>query len=269
MKLFKTLRTRRPSFSDVDGSVSLTAPKTWAELTQYQLQYVLMLLAAFREPVVVKTYMLIRFSGIHVVKRDSFGWICWIREAWWRKRRFFTIQTWQIQSLLKQLDYIDSYESMDVRLDAIRGLHAVDALMHGVRFLDYLNAEKYFQAYNVSRKEEMIEKLALVLYRDKNGEMVNRLKLSPGEILGTYLWYAHIKSVLSLEFPWFFKKLPPDETADFDILKAMNTQIRALTDGDVTKEKEIYNIDCWRALTELDNKAREAEAFNKKMKNNG
>lgn len=266
MKLFKTLRTRRPTFSDADGSVSLTAPRSWADLTQEQLRYVLMLLASFREPVVVKTYMLIRFSGIHVVRKDSFGWICWIREAWWRKRRFFSIQTWQIQSLLNQLDYIDSYESMGVRLDAIRGLHAVDALLHGVRFLDYLNAEKYFQAYNINRDERMIEKLALVLYRDRNGGIQDKLRMSPGEMLGTYLWYAHVKGVLSKEFPYFFKKLPPDETADFDVLKAMNTQIRALTDGDVTKEKEIYNIDCWRALTELDQKAREAEAFNKKMK---
>lgn len=112
----------------------------------------------------------------------------------------------------------------------------------------------------------MIEKLASILYRGKKGKMPARMKLSPGELLGVYLWYAHIKSVFSREFPNFFKRLPLDETDDFDILKAMNTQIRALTDGDVTKEQEIYNIDCWRALTELDQKAREAEEFKKRMK---
>ena len=31
----------------------------------------------------------------------------------------------------------------------------------------------------------------------------------------------------------------------------MNAQIRALTKGDVTKEKEILALDTWRALTEL------------------
>lgn len=35
---------------------------------------------------------------------------------------------------------------------------------------------------------------------------------------------------------------------------AMNAQIRALTGGDVTKERAVLQMDCWRALTELDAK---------------
>ena len=38
----------------------------------------------------------------------------------------------------------------------------------------------------------------------------------------------------------------------------MNMQIRALTGGDITKEKEVLKMDCWRALTELDAKALDA-----------
>ena len=46
----------------------------------------------------------------------------------------------------------------------------------------------------------------------------------------------------------------------------MNAQVRALTDGDVTKEQQVFDTDCWRALTELDQKAREAEEY-RKLKN--
>lgn len=35
--------------------------------------------------------------------------------------------------------------------------------------------------------------------------------------------------------------------------------IRALTGGDITKEERILKMDTWRALTELDAKARESE----------
>jgi hypothetical protein len=45
---------------------------------------------------------------------------------------------------------------------------------------------------------------------------------------------------------------------------AMNAQIRALTKGDITKEKEVLTMDCWRALTELDAIARETEELNRK-----
>lgn len=44
----------------------------------------------------------------------------------------------------------------------------------------------------------------------------------------------------------------------------MNAQIRALTKGDITKEKEVLHLDTWRALTELDALAKEAEEFNRK-----
>ena len=41
----------------------------------------------------------------------------------------------------------------------------------------------------------------------------------------------------------------------------MNAQIRALTDGDVTKEGDVLGIDVHRALTELSAKVRDAAAL--------
>jgi uncharacterized protein YbjQ (UPF0145 family) len=39
----------------------------------------------------------------------------------------------------------------------------------------------------------------------------------------------------------------------------MNAQIRALTGGDITKDEAVLSMDTWRALTELDTKAKEVE----------
>ena len=44
----------------------------------------------------------------------------------------------------------------------------------------------------------------------------------------------------------------------------MNAQIRALTGGDITKEKAVLAMDTWRALTELDAKARDYEELERK-----
>lgn len=49
----------------------------------------------------------------------------------------------------------------------------------------------------------------------------------------------------------------------------MDTQLRALTGGDATKEAAVLRLDCWRALTELDATAREAHEFKDKMKRMG
>ena len=48
-----------------------------------------------------------------------------------------------------------------------------------------------------------------------------------------------------------------------NFIELYNVQLRALTDGDVTKEKEVLRLECWRALTELEAKAREAEELEK------
>ena len=58
-----------------------------------------------------------------------------------------------------------------------------------------------------------------------------------------------------------FLKYPPEqlEGEAFNMLELVNAEIRALTGGDITKEREVLQMDCWRALTELNEKAREAQ----------
>jgi len=69
-------------------------------------------------------------------------------------------------------------------------------------------------------------------------------------------------------FPNFFKKVGGDSEAEppsYDELRRnIDAQIRALTKGDITKEKEILSLDAMRALTELDAQAREYDEIRKK-----
>ncbi len=260
--VFKTLRTRRASFSPDGHVLQLTAPKGWKELTQAQLRYVMFLLATYPEKVEVKTRMLIRFTGIHVRKRDDIGWKCSVRERWYKPRHWFYLKAWQIENLLGQLSYVDKLDDMNVRLDSIRGLQAVNVRLHGVRFLDYLNAEKYYQLYLSDNQDKYLCSLASILYRKRDGSMAKPPKLDKAEMMNVFLWMQAIKKDMSRNFTHFFKPTN-GENEDINIVESMNSQIRALTGGDVTKEQQIYDTDCWRALTELNRKAKEAEDLRK------
>lgn len=281
MRIFRTLRTRRPTFL-ADGSIDLYAPTEWRKMTQQQLRYVLSLLSLFEDLTMVKTYMLFRLGGIHAeghtirVTRDQpEGYRCWFRPAWWKPRRWFTLQTWQVESMIRQFDFIDPFDGMDVRLERIRGCRAVDDILDHYPFGEYLMAEQYYQLAVSSGEPEMIEKLATYLYvRTKRYGFLwlrkkkvhpFRLSLSPAEQMGTLRWFAHVKSVFAERWPYFFRRVDADiEELDFDMMGAMNTQIRALTEGDITKEETIKTLPCWRALTELNEKAREAKEFHEK-----
>ncbi|HAT62259.1 MAG TPA: hypothetical protein DCS83_06890 [Prevotella sp.] len=231
-------------------------------MSQDQLRYALTVCAIYPEKVSVKTLLFCRFGGIHVIKHDRFGWACFIRIK--GRRKFFNLKAWQVQSLINQYDYIDSYDGLEgARLDCVDGRHAVNALLTDVTFIDYLHAEELYQGYMISQDEECIEKLAAILYRNKK-HIKKRLKLQLPEKLGTVLWFSWVKSEFSHYFPHFFKPISGEDLEEFDMREAINSQIRALSGGDVTKIDYVYHISCWRALTELDAKAREVEDFERK-----
>jgi len=271
MRLSRTLRTHRPT-SLADGSVDLYAPTSWAKMTQRQLRYVLTLLSLFEDLTMVKTYMLFRLGGIHAegktvrVTRDQpEGYRCWFRPAWWKPRRWFTLEAWQVESMIRQFDFIDPFDGMDVRLERIRGCRAVDDILDHYPFGDYLMAEQYYQLAVSSGKPEMVGKLATYLYVKRNGKHPKRLSLTPAEQMGTLRWFAHVKSYFAERWPYFFRRVDADiEEMDIDLIAAMDAQIRALTEGDITKEETIKALPCWRALTELNEKAREAKEFHEK-----
>lgn len=254
-------------------------------MTQDQLRFVLTLLTIFDDLTVIKTYMLIRLSGIHIegyTVRTSHdqpqSYRCWFRPAWWKPRRWFTLETWQVQSFIRQFDFIDPFDGMDVRLERIHGCRAVDDILDHYPFGDYLMAEQYYQLAVSSGKPEMIEKLATYLYERRGivrkahfpwrwvgWRHPRRLSLSPAEQMGTLRWFAHVKSVFAERWPHFFRRVNADiEEMDIDLMGAMDAQIRALTEGDITKEETIKQLPCWRALTELNQKAREAKEFHEK-----
>jgi hypothetical protein len=251
-------RTRKnQEHSTSSDKLSLTCPTKWGELTQEQLRYVLHLIGSeMYSSVEIRTLMLFRFCDIKVERKLRNGsWGCSIRED--GKKRYFYLQSWQVQSMIGQLMFVEKPEDMDIRLEYVQGYKAIDELLRGLIFKDYLNLEALYQGWILSKQKEKINKMAAILYRDGAGNLADGIVLTPAEITGVLFWYYHIKMEFSQRFPHFFK--PVQGTPGYNMRDAINAQIRALTDGDVTKNEAVKNLDCHQCLAELDAKAREAE----------
>lgn len=246
------------------GEVHLHMPTAWHELSQEQLRYILTLMSEGVEGAALKTFMLIRFNNITIHSRNRNGWYC-SRPTPKGRKEIFTLHRNQVVAMVDTLNFIDTLEDMDVRLDGINGLQAVDELLHGVPFGDYLKMEIAYQGFLKSKAEQPLRSLARLLYRDQDGHTVDGTPYSPAELLGAHLWFAHVKAVLAREFPDFFRPASGEALEDFDALDAYNAQIRALTDGDVTKEDTVRAVDTWRALTELNAKAVDAREMRKRL----
>lgn len=265
----RTEKRTGPSISS-DKVLRLECPTSWGELSQQQLHYVLDLIGSnLYSDVEIRTYMLFRFCGIEVLKKRLHSVSCKIRldNGKWH---FFDLQDWQVHDMIGQLGFVSSFEGFGRGLDTADGFEAADRLLSGYQFGWYLKCEQKYQAYLKMKEFRFLEDLARMLFLDGGspvGDGEKEMEVDAALGMSVFFWFSWLKGKFSELFPHFFKPISK-VGGDYNILESYNAQIRALTDGDVTKEEAVKCIDTKRALTELDAKAREAEEFKAKYGNN-
>lgn len=179
------------------------------------------------------------------------------------------LSTRQVQQATSVLDFLDSFAPMPVRIAQIGKYHALPADFEKVPFEQYLYVENMFQGYLNTQSDELQLQMAQVLYAS------DHVKPDKAHLVGIFYWMASLKQYFAGLFPNFYKPATNTDgnllgSAQPDIYRQLrdstNAMIRALTGGDITKEAAIMKMDTWRALTELDAKARDAEELRKATK---
>lgn len=250
-------------------SINFIVPQGWHELSDKQLRFVYQLLADEFASDEVKTLCLLQWSGTKVIGRQVTDKVASLREdheAYLLKKGkiLFEVTPLTLAELLPHLDWLGSIPIQPVRLSKINRCKALAADFQEVPFETYIIADNLYQGYLATHDDALLDELAAVLYGSS-------IKLKPAERVSIFYWMASLKEFFAKRFPDFFR--PAGSASDGNLLattatgieEAMNAQIRALTKGDVTKEKEILAIDTWRALTELDAQAREYKELNEKI----
>ena len=88
---------------------------------------------------------------------------------------------------------------------------------------------------------------------------------SPLAVYNTTAWMAALKARFEQNWADLFKPAPNSGNVEPpDMVEVMNSELRALTGGDVTKESAVRAVGCWRALEELNAKVKESKLYNKK-----
>ena len=183
------------------------------------------------------------------------------------EQREFVLQPLQVAAAIQSLDWTDMLPTRPVRLERIGKYRALPADFQEVPFETFIICDNLYQGCLSAKDDQLLDDLARVLYQSA------KARPDAAERIGVFYWFASLKEMFARQFKHFFQPLSAHDDGNmFDqsrsqyeiIYHAVNAQIRALTKGDVTKEKEVLAIDTWRALTELDALAKEYEDFNKK-----
>ena len=246
----------------MEAVFNISLPTSWAELTDKQLQMVYNLFARDLSAAEVKTLCLVKWNGLKVLSQlpDK-------RFLIKRGKEVVHLSTRQIQQATSVLDFLDSFAPMPIRIARIGKYRALPADFEKVPFEQYLYVDNLFQGYLNTQSDELLQQMAQVLYGS------DRVKPSKAHLVGVFYWMASLKQYFAGLFPNFYK--PASDNSNGNLLgngqsdiysqlrDSTNAMIRALTGGDITKEAAIMKMDTWRALTELDAKAREAEELRK------
>ena len=244
-------------------NIDLKLPTGWEVLTDKQLRYLFGLLSMNFPAQQVKTYCLFRWSGLQVMHRYGKGWYCKFAKD------EFVIFAPQINAAIASLDWIDTLPAMPVRLAKIGSHRAIAADFEGVPFETFIVCDNLYQGYLATKQDNLLDELSAHLYDTQ------RIKLTAAERISVFYWFASLKGFLARVFKHFFQPIDnasddngnmfEQEQSQYELLQnAVNAQIRALTNGDITNVKEVLSLDTWRALTELDAQAREFEEINRK-----
>ena len=239
--------------------LNISIPKSWQELPDKELRFVYRLLQGDYTLAQIKTICLLRWADMRVVRREGAVFI--IRHD----KKSYPLTATQIMESTEALAWLGDFPPYPVRLSRI-GIHRpVRADFQNVSFGDFLALDNLYQGYLQTEKAELLEEMACIMYQTKH------IHLSKAEQISIFYWYTSVKRFFANMFSHFFQTVQSDENSRpmlslKDLQQNMNTQIRALTGGDITKEKEVLDMDCWRALTELDAKALDYEDMKKHTK---
>ena len=126
-----------------------------------------------------------------------------------------------------------------------------------------LTLDNLYQGYLQTQNKQLLQEMACILYKSRF------IKLNQEEATSIFYWFTSMKRYFANLFTHFFTNAQEGMGTSLSFKQLqdnMNTQIRALTGGDITKERDVLRMDCWRALTELDAKAKDYEDLQKQSK---
>ena len=244
----------------VTKTINLIVPRGWHELDDKQLRYLFGLLADDYSSAEIRTLCLFRWTGLKVQYCHNSHFVVRLGKD------DFTLSATVVADAIETMKWLDEIPSYPVRLSHIGKFTALQADFLSVPFETFIFCDNLYQGYLHTKDDSLIDEMIKVLYNGCNS------KILPLERISTFYWFASLKQYFAKTFHHFFQQtggtdgnlLGSAKSIGEQVTEAMNAQIRALTKGDITKEKEVLAMDCWRALTELNAQAKEYNELNLK-----
>lgn len=248
--------------------LNLHIPHQWIDLTESQLIFVSSVLLKGKTRVEALTKCMLFFTGLkpirwHKVFKPELinGW-----PAYWyfhkKHPKPFLLNAPEINAMAEQCAFVLDTEGEVHPLKRIRSARALDYRLYDATFEHFLMAQNYFEMYHSQRKEELLNCLCSILYKRRfkpfNSSLIIKdsayyKRVSMLKKHTVYLWYAGFQNLVTKRCPTLMKKSGGGEKSS--MREQINTMMRMVNGGDISKNKEILNAPMWDALYEMEAQA--------------
>lgn len=243
--------------------IEISVPDRWNKLDQEQLRFFFIMLDKEDSIEDVISRCFLKWSGIKVIGKNK------SKNSFLLKKddQFFSASSLQVYQWSRALAFLESMPTLPKPLRSYGKHKSVDPFFKDVSFGTYLSCVAIWSELMKSSTldDDKLRQLISHLY----GFKPKRIK---PEFAGCVVfWMSSIQDYFSKKFKDLFAPVSSDGqgslgSASSSFQDSMNAMIRALTKGDVLKEKDVLNVDVWRALTELNAQAKEARNINESIK---
>lgn len=255
----------------MNHELNLTLPKSWHELSQRQLRQVYKAIASGLPSLDARLCIAMRWAGLRPTR--SFGVFRLSRSAIRNSKSdiqhstLLALTASDLHTLADALSWLDTLPPTPSRPEKIAGRKALSPLLYEVDFETFLSLDNLFRGYHAKKDPALLDRMFKILYPLPKFKIPHP-QLSKGFRRTVVLyWFASLKQAFARLFPNFLQPTTSGiQQPSSNPMDAVNTMLRALTKGDITKEEEIRKMPCHRALTELDALARESEQLRRQLK---
>jgi len=255
-------------------ALNISVPKSFLELTPDQLAYVGRLFQDPGNKVQMLVRALIYLSGLKVSKEDPVksrepGSWYWVKQ---KGEKPVLVSGYDLVSAANSVKWILELDQVKP-LRKIKRCKPVQHRFYNATLDQYLMMENYFDAFQSTKEENYLDCLVASLYlapwqRYRSSKIQKRstrfVKVARDKKETVILWVISLRKYFREAYPDLFSG---DSGSKSSMREMIQTVLRGLNKGDITKNSELLDKPAHDALAELNAMAQEAREIKNRIRN--
>lgn len=239
--------------------LNVSVPRSWGELTVTQFKAVCNMFADVIYADSFDAILFLYLSGINYVGKNEQGKVLVRHEG-----ILYVVNEYAFAAAPDHIKWVHEVAQLKDLEKLVKAVHksAIDLRMESLSLAQFLSADSVYSGYVATHKPDLADRLVRFLYPKIR-------KIKPWYRPAAVIWFSALKNYLMHRFPDLYAE--PDRSDIFSSVNAspsavreqIDAMVRALTKGDVTMEERVLAVPVYRALSELNQLAKEYKDLKK------